>query len=280
MSFGEEEFEIVDVSRLYEIYNTLIEKVKPIFAPASEITENYKYITTGSSNLDTLLQGGIETMAITEFYGEFGSGKTQLCHQLSVTVQLPEDAGGLNKGAIYIDTERTFRRSRIIKIAEGLGLEPGNILKNIVVSSIYTVNQLIYVISTLPKLVEERRPGLVVIDSAIAPFRAEFLGRERLYPRQQLINIILHILLHLSVEYDLATVITNQVVAKPVQRYGGPPYLPIGGHIVGHNSTYRIELRKGGPRDRFRIARIVDSPKHPQSETMFLITEYGIKDPE
>jgi len=273
-----DEFEILDISRLRETYNRLIANSQPLFTSAVDLSEDFKFITTGSNNLDKLLMGGIETKAITEFYGPFGSGKTQLCHQLAVTVQLPTDAGGLDRGAIYIDTERTFRRSRIVAIAENLGLEPKTVLANIHVASIYTVNHLIYVINKLADIVPEKMPGLIIVDSAIAPFRTEFVGRERLATRQQIINIMLHILLHLSVNYDLATVITNQVVARPTETYGGPDYEPIGGHIVGHNSTYRIWLRKS--KKNLRIATIVDSPKHPPGEAVFAIANEGIKDPE
>merc|ERR1712124_79861 len=51
-------------------------------------------LSTGSKDLDELLGGGIETGSITELYGEFRTGKTQLCHTLCVTCQLPLDQGG------------------------------------------------------------------------------------------------------------------------------------------------------------------------------------------
>lgn len=71
--------------------------------------KNVIKITTGSSILDELLGGGIETMAITEAFGEFRTGKTQLAHTLCVTTQLPRDKKGGNGKVIYIDTEGTFR---------------------------------------------------------------------------------------------------------------------------------------------------------------------------
>jgi len=65
--------------------------------------------STGSKALDELLLGGIETQAVTEFYGEFGSGKSQICHTLCATARQPIESGGMDSGVIYIDTEGTFR---------------------------------------------------------------------------------------------------------------------------------------------------------------------------
>ncbi|MFQ3275281.1 MAG: DNA repair protein RadA, partial [Candidatus Nanohaloarchaea archaeon] len=79
-------------------------------------------ITTGCDDLDEILGGGVETQNITEFYGEYGSAKTQISHQLSVNVQLEEGEGGLGKGVVYIDTEDTFIPTRIEQMAEAKGL--------------------------------------------------------------------------------------------------------------------------------------------------------------
>lgn len=77
-------------------------------------------ISTGSSDLDALLGGGIETGSITEIFGEFRTGKTQLCHTLCVTSQKPLDQGGAEGRIIYIDTEGTFRPQKLVAIAERL----------------------------------------------------------------------------------------------------------------------------------------------------------------
>lgn len=79
-------------------------------------------LTTGSKELDKLLEGGIETGSLTEVFGEFRTGKTQLCHTLCVACQLPLDAGGGEGKAMYIDTEGTFRPQRLSAIAERFGL--------------------------------------------------------------------------------------------------------------------------------------------------------------
>ena len=81
--------------------------------------------STGSKSLDELLLGGIETQAITEFYGEFGSGKSQICHTLCVTAQQPVEQGGLGSGAILIDTEGTFRPGESRSNSESKRSGPG-----------------------------------------------------------------------------------------------------------------------------------------------------------
>lgn len=156
------------------------------FTTADQVLErmkNIEFITTGSKNLDNLLLGGIETQAITEFYGEYGTGKTQLCHALSVNVQLPKERGGLEAGAIYIDTEKTFRPSRVKEIAEAKELDPINALKNIYVAKAVNSSHLLLLVKELGRKIMETKARLIVIDSAVAPFRAEYIGRSQLAER-------------------------------------------------------------------------------------------------
>eukprot|EP01006_Ploeotia_vitrea_P017431 TRINITY_DN48552_c0_g1_i1.p2 TRINITY_DN48552_c0_g1~~TRINITY_DN48552_c0_g1_i1.p2 ORF type:complete len:100 (+),score=5.00 TRINITY_DN48552_c0_g1_i1:256-555(+) len=97
------------------------------FQTAAEYFEKRKNIinlTTGSTEFDKLLGGGIETNSITEIFGEFRTGKTQICHTLCVTCQLPREKGGGEGKAMYIDTEGTFRPERLTTIAERFGLDP------------------------------------------------------------------------------------------------------------------------------------------------------------
>jgi len=91
-------------------------------------------ISTGSNNLDELLGGGIYTGEITEISGEFATGKTQICFQLSVNVQLPAIQGGLEGSVYYIDTEGTFSSTRVAQIASERGFEPKKFLENIAVT--------------------------------------------------------------------------------------------------------------------------------------------------
>ncbi|RLG73091.1 MAG: DNA repair and recombination protein RadA [Methanobacteriota archaeon] len=232
-------------------------------------------ITTGSKGLDELLGGGVETQGITEMFGEYGSGKTQIGHQLAVCVQLPKEKGGLEGGVIYIDTETTFRPERIYQMAEHRGLDPIEVLRNIHVAKAYNSDHQMLLAEKCGEIVEEHNIKLIIVDSLMGHFRSEYLGRGMLASRQQKLNKHLHVLQKLADVHNLAIYITNQVMARPDILFGDPT-APIGGHIVGHQSTTRVYLRKskGGK----RIARLVDSPYLPEGETVFRITEAGIED--
>ena len=247
-----------------------------------ERRKSVKKITTGSKDLDDLLGGGIETQSITEFFGEFGSGKTQICHQLAVNVQLPEDEGGLEGSVIVIDTENTFRPERIIQMAEAKGLDWNEVLKNIFVAQAYNSNHQMLLVDNAKELAEklkkEGRPvRLVVVDSLMSHFRAEYVGRGTLADRQQKLNRHLHDLMRFGDLYNAAIVVTNQVMARPDVLFGDPTK-PVGGHIVAHTATFRIYLKKG--KDDLRIARLIDSPHLPEGEAIFRVTERGIEDVE
>jgi DNA repair protein RadA len=245
---------------------------------ASELLEkrrDMKRLTTGSKNLDELFFGGIETQAITEFYGEYGSGKSQICHTLCVNAQLPAEKGGLEGKAIYIDTEGTFRPERIYQIAEIKGFDANEIVNNVIVCKVYNTSHLELVIRNLGKYLDKYGAKLVIVDSIISHFRAEFIGRGTLAERQQRLNALMRRLLRLTEVYNIAVVVTNQVQSKP-DTFFGDPIKPAGGNILAHICTYRIYLRKG----KNRRAIIVDSPLHPYSEARFQISDGGIIDPE
>jgi DNA repair protein RadA len=230
--------------------------------------------TTFSQNLDDLLAGGIETQAVTEFYGEFGSGKTQICHTLCVASQLPVDQNGLGGSALYIDTESTFRPERIAQIAKARDLDVENILNNIHVAKIYNASHLELIVRAMGSLIQQNNVKLVIVDSIISLHRAEFLGRGSLSERQQKLNAIMHRLKRISEIYNVAVIITNQVQATP-DTFFGDPTKAAGGNIIGHASTYRIYLRKAGQE---RKAIMIDSPMHPYGDTNFIVTEGGIAD--
>jgi len=232
-------------------------------------------ITTGSKSLDNLLGGGVETQAITETYGAFGSGKTQLAHQLSVNVQLPPEKGGLGKTAVYIDCEGTFSPNRIVSMAKAKGLDPQTALKNIFVARAFNAEHQMFIVEKLREQIEEKNIGLIVIDSITSHFRAEYVGRGELAERQQKLNKHLHTLQRLADAFNLAVYITNQVMADPSVIFGDPTR-PVGGHVLGHFSTYRIYLKRS--KENIRIARLIDAPNLPESEVAFKITEEGIKD--
>ncbi len=231
--------------------------------------------TTFSQNLDNLLAGGIETQSVTEFYGEFGSGKTQICHTLCIASQLPVDQCGLGGSALYIDTESTFRPERAAQIAKARGLDVDSILSNIHVAKIYNASHLELIVRAMGGLIQQNNIRLVIIDSIISLHRAEFLGRGTLSERQQKLNAIMHRLKRVSEIYNVAVIITNQVQSSP-DTFFGDPTKAAGGNIIGHASTYRVYLRKAGQE---RKAIMIDSPMHPYGDTNFVVTESGIADP-
>ena len=241
--------------------------------------ENVINITTGSKNFDDLLGGkGVEGRAITEAFGAYGSGKTQVGLCLAVNVQLPADKGGASGKGVFIDTEGTFRPARIKQIAEKLGANPEKVLKNIFVARAFNSDHQILLLEKISEMIKEGEPiKLLVIDSLTAHFRAEFAGRGQLADRQQKLNRYMHDLMRLAEQHNLAVYVTNQVMTNPAQMFGDPT-VPIGGNIVGHASTYRIYLRRG--KKGSRVAKLIDSPNLPDNETIFYITEAGVKDEE
>ncbi|NHW45038.1 MAG: DNA repair and recombination protein RadA [Candidatus Verstraetearchaeota archaeon] len=233
-------------------------------------------ITTGSKNLDKLLGGGVETQIITEFYGEYGSGKTQICHQLCVNVQLPRDGGGLEGSAVYVDCEGTFRPERIVSMSRALGLDPQRALKNVIVARAYNSDHQMLIVDQVKDIIGEKNVKLLVVDSVTGFFRAEYPGRETLVMRQQKLNKHLHSLSRLAYTYEIAVVVTNQVMARPDVVFGDP-IAAVGGHVLFHVPGARVFLRK--LRGSKRVARLVDSPYLPEGEVVFEITEDGIRDP-
>ena len=232
-------------------------------------------LKTGSKAFDSLLGGGLETGAIVECFGEYGSGKTQLGHALSVNVQSVEK----DAVAVYIDTENTFRPERIIQLAKGAGLDEEQVLKNIKVARAYNSDHQMLLAEKIEDLIKKQSLNvkLVVIDSLTAHFRAEFIGRGTLADRQQKLNKHMHVLLKLADTHNLCVYVTNQVMAKPDMFFGDPTQA-IGGHIVAHASTFRIYLRKG--KKGTRVAKLIDSPSQPEGEAGFYVDESGIKDTE
>jgi len=249
------------------------------FKSADLIWEKRKLLnrlTTGSQNFDELLGGGIEPGALTELFGEYRTGKTQLAHQLCVNVQLQYERGGLEGNALYVDTEGTFRPERIIQMSAALDLDYNEILKNITIGRAYNSDHQILLIKESSRIIEEKNIKLIIVDSLIGHFRSEYVGRGTLASRQQILNTHLHDLLRLSEVYDeLAVLFTNQVSARPDVFYGNP-LTHTGGHIIAHGATIRVFLRKG--KGEQRIAKVVDAPNLPESDTVFTITEEGIKD--
>jgi DNA repair protein RadA len=248
------------------------------FVRATEIWERRKNLarcTTGSKQLDSMLGGGIETQAMTELIGDYGTGKTQICLTLAVTAQLSTEQGGLDGNIIFIDTEGTFSPERVYQIASERQLDPQDILDGIVLARAYNSDHQCLLIDHLFQKCPEENVKLVVVDSMISHFRGEYIGRESLSERQQLLNLYLHKLVRISEAFNVAVVITNQVQANPAAFWGNPDR-PTGGHVMAHASTHRVFLRRG--KSNTRMAKIIDSPNLPENSTYFKITETGIED--
>ncbi len=241
-----------------------------------KMRQNILRLTTGSREVDELLAGGLETQTITEFYGEYGSGKSQVCHQLCVNVQLPPERGGLEGGALYVDTENTFRTERIVQMAQHQGLDPEGVVKNIIFAEAFTSDHQMFLLDNADKVLKENNIRLIIVDSLTSHFRSEYLGREMLAERQQKINKHLHKLIRLARAFNAVAVVTNQVMSKPDVFFGNTVH-PVGGHIVAHTSHTRLFLRKSA-RGPVRIARLVSSPYLPEGERVFKITEDGLVD--
>ena len=248
------------------------------FVSGNKLLERRKEVqklTSGSAALDELLGGGFETQAIVEVYGEFGSGKTQIGHQLAVNTILPSEQGGFDGEIFYIDTEDTFRPERIAQMAEAVGLDSSAVLDRIHVARAYNSAHQMLLVDEIKKLSKNIDVKLIIVDSLTSHFRAEYVGRGMLAARQQKLNRHLKELKQLSDVHNALVLVTNQVMSKPDAMWGDPTKA-IGGHIVGHASTFRLYLRKSkGGR---RIARLVDSPNLPEGEAVFTVTAEGLRD--
>ncbi len=253
--------------------------------------------------VDELLGGGIETQSITEVYGEFGAGKSQVTHQMAVNVQLPKEVGGLHGSAIFVDSEDTFRPERIDDMVRGLPDEAieatledrdiegspddeatldtliEDILEKIHVAKAFNSNHQMLLAEKAKELASEKEDSeypvrLLCIDSLTAHFRAEYVGRGNLADRQQKLNKHLHDIDKVGNLYNAAIIVTNQVASNPDSFFGDPTQ-PIGGNILGHKSTFRIYLRKSKA-DK-RIVRLVDAPNLADGEGVMRVQDEGLK---
>jgi DNA repair protein RadA len=248
------------------------------FETATEKREERKQmqkIATNSEDFNDLLDGGLETQCITELYGEFGAGKTQIAHHLAVNVQKPEEEGGMNKGAIYIDTEDTFIPERIEQMAEEADMDVEETLNNIHVARAFNSDHQMLLAEEAKQICQDNDIGLIIVDSLMAHFRSEYVGRGELANRQQKLNKHMATLLRIANTHNVAVIVTNQVMDNPDQMFGDPTKA-IGGNIVAHNCAVIIYLRKG--KKDTRVARLEDSPYLPEGEAVYSIEDQGIID--
>ncbi|ELY97859.1 DNA repair and recombination protein RadA [Natrialba asiatica] len=254
--------------------------------------------------VDELLGGGIETQSITEVYGEFGAGKSQVTHQMVVNVQLPKEVGGLHGAAMFVDSEDTFRPERIDDMVRGLSDDVINatledrdiegsaadeaavdelvedILDKIHVAKAFNSNHQMLLAEKAKELASEHEEAeypirLLCVDSLTAHFRAEYVGRGELAERQQKLNKHLHDLDKVGNLYNTAVIVTNQVASNPDSFFGDPTQ-PIGGNILGHKSTFRMYLRKS--KGDKRIVRLVDAPNLADGEAVMRVQDGGLKE--
>ena len=248
------------------------------FVSGGDLLERRKEVQKLSSkvqSIDDLLGGGFETQALVEVYGAFGSGKTQIGHQLAVNCTLPVEEGGFDGDVFYIDTEDTFRPERITQMARGLDLDPEQVLARIHVARAYNSAHQMLLVDEIKRMSKGLNVKMIIVDSLTSHFRAEFIGRGMLANRQQKLNKHLKELKQLADINNALVLVTNQVHSKPDAMWGDPTK-PIGGHVLAHARTFRLYLRKAkGGR---RIARLVDSPNLPDGECVYQVTEEGLKD--
>ena len=240
----------------YELGNQIEEKENSL-----------KKIPTYCEPIDTLLGGGLELKTSLEAFGEFASGKTNLSHLLAVSAikQFP------NSFVIWIDTENTFKPSRIRNFCEGLGMDAEKVLKQIKVGrAVSSDHQILLTENIEGEIAKGIDVKLIVVDSVMNHFRAEYLGRGTLSVRQQMLNGYLHKLRKLMDMYELAVYCTNQVQLDPGCMFGSP-IKAIGGAILGHFATTRVWILKGAQGSR--VMKMVDSPSLPMGEARFMIKE-------
>ncbi|KDO27709.1 hypothetical protein SPRG_07338 [Saprolegnia parasitica CBS 223.65] len=259
-----------------------------ISASALLINNKQKYfITTGSKQFDMLLGGGIETMSVTEVHGEFRTGKTQLCHTLCVTAQLPRSQGGGAGKVAIVDTEGSFRPQRVAEIAKTrYDLDPKDVLDNIIVARAHSHDAQMDMVTKLGVLFADPDRGpfrLLIVDSITALFRTDFSGRGELSERQQRLNVHLQRLvkhaeaLETHMEFNVAVLVVNQVMADPgANAMFGPVIKPVGGHVISHACHTRVLMKKG--RGDNRICKVIDSPCMPEAECTIQLTAGGVSD--
>lgn len=293
LKLGDNEVDVKAVNRLITNARKILAQDESLFSTADQILEKRNKIsryTTGSEKFDDFLSGGFESQSITELAGEFGSGKSQICHTLCIAANKivekstrGDDTNNRDKNkpsatgsVIWIDTENCFRSERVYQIAEQNGLDPLAVLETIYHCNVFNSEELESIIDNLDKFIEQYNAKLVIVDSIISLHRAEFSGRGTLAERQQKLGKMLNKLRRCADVYNIAVVITNQVVSYvDGSQFGINSMKAAGGNIMGHGSTYRIFLKKAG---KSRVATMYDSPYHPYERIKFAISESGIQD--
>lgn len=251
------------------------------FIAVKDINENTEYINTGSAELNQILGGGIATGKITEVFGPFKSGKTNLAHTLAVSIQLPKNKGGLGASVAYIDTENTFSKDKIKRIAKRFEVDEKRILSQIYHARIYSSDHQSQMIAKAEGLCKNRGVRLIVVDSLMALMRSEYVGIGMLARRQSVLNNMIHALSRVAETYNCAVLVTNQVATKMMGMFSADD--AIGGNIVAHGCHFRVMFKTKGFSSNNSLKRravIVDAPDLPPNECEFFITSTGVADTE
>jgi DNA repair protein RadA len=240
-----------------------------------EYQKAYPVIATKCDEVDNLIDGGVRPEATYEIYGEFGAGKTQFCN--SLTVETIHDGNNV----IWIDCEDTFKPNRIAQILKAREYvdsdeEVSGYLNQITYLYCPNTEQLMGTINGLSKILDEKKPKLVILDGAIGQFREEYLGRGTLAERQMQIARLMSHIKNISFYFRCAVVFTNQVQSDPSMMFGDP-IKPIGGNVVAHASTYRLYFKKSGKK---RLARMIDSPEHAMADAEYILDARGMSNVE
>jgi DNA repair protein RAD51 len=252
------------------------------FQAASSMLEQRQgiiQITTGSKKLDELLGGGVEAGSITEVYGEYRCGKTQLLHTLAVTCQLPVISGGAEGKCLYIDTEGSFRPERLVQIAKRFELDPTVTLNNVACARATNSDHQTQLLIVAASLFAETRFSCIIVDSATALYRSEYNGRSELNARQNHLCRFLRGLQKLADEFGLIAVVSNQVVAAGLDsnnNFPGPANKPIGGNIMAHSMTTRLSMSKA--KGENRKVKVVASPHIAEKDVEIRLGDGGIHD--
>uniref|UniRef100_A0A3P9K174 DNA repair protein RAD51 homolog 3 n=1 Tax=Oryzias latipes TaxID=8090 RepID=A0A3P9K174_ORYLA len=246
-------------------------------------------ITTFSSQLDHALKGGLPVGKVTEICGAPGVGKTQLCLQLSVDIQIPRSFGGLEAQVIFMDTEGSFVLQRVVDIAAAvvrhfsLLAEDGeqkdamqtfnmeSILSNIFLVRCHDYVDLQAELLLLPDFLRDKpRVRLLVIDSVTFPFRQHL---DDLSQRTRLLQGLAQQVISMATRHNIAVVITNQMTTRLQDSQSH--LVPALGEIWGHASTTRIILQWEGSQ---QVAAIVKSPCCMDTAIQYQITSEGFRD--
>lgn len=250
-------------------------------------------LKTQCEALDYLLDGGIRPRVITEFYGEGGSGKSQLGHLLVVLAQLPAEQYGLKTTdntpvVVVIDTENKYSAKRIIQIAMARGLasdanEAEKFLNNFKVLQPKTVSEQLYHIGLVRTWLSANiNIKLLIIDSATALVRAEMSERNVSWLKKDVLNSMFLQLRGIAEVFGIPIVVMNQIYNSPDINFGDPD-IAYGGNIFDHNMATKIKLARThahidvkGVRFLKHKAKCIKSPLRGEDEVQFYINDAGL----